>query len=672
MIKSCLCRNNFLPAQILFVLLCCSIAFLLIGYPLIMTDSLYWDYPDFYSFFRNSFLSVLLFGEIRWWDPTIQYGFPSYHFSFLGLYGCTPLFWTIEGLLFVLRGLGVQQINVHYLVVIYSAFLIPLLFNLSLLTLARQIFKTNSTILLVIIMAAFSPGVIFGISIIAFEMTAYGLFTAAALLAFLRNTNAKTYLVLNLAACVLLLTFNHPSLFWNPLFLTVFLSTLLMFPEKKWSESVADLAEIPKWQHLLFLTTLLACTLPTILCYLDGAEILRSSIGRRQYTPLEIRRGSPLEFLLAGIPGIVMVRNDLTVGMPTLMPTKEWAGYMYLGALTLPLAFLGITFGQKPWRFRLLLLMAFFSIAVMLGGYSAILSILYLPDSPLRAVNHFGDMTFINGLFALIILAAGLGYEALIISRLKRIRPVFFAAGGVWLLAISGAVVAALYITFAVRVPAEASIIGFMASLCFFYLPFLFWVWLKPGFGKPLQILFVCILFLDLTCSMYLYVRFQILPQSVKVADDYQPFAALDKRLNLQENIILVLKDITTLKEKTGSIPDIPELGILGNGGITPINNNPSQLRKSYNHLTVTVTTEEEAKLVWRDSWFKWWRATVNGKPVPIEKYLGAFKAVAVPRGESTVTFTFRPQSLFYSLIAGWSCVLMLTLCIVTSSLRRK
>jgi len=114
--------REHLPAQIIFSLFCCGTAFLLAAYPLIMTSSVYHDHYTIYSFYRNSFLSVLHFGEIRWWDPTIQDGFPSYYFSFLGLYAGTPLFWLTEGALYILHLVGIRNLDVQWLLTIYTGF----------------------------------------------------------------------------------------------------------------------------------------------------------------------------------------------------------------------------------------------------------------------------------------------------------------------------------------------------------------------------------------------------------------------------------------------------------------------------------------------------------------------------------------------------------------------
>lgn len=655
------CAHNYLASHVLFTLFCSVVAFLLVGYPLIMTGSLYHDNHTLYSFYRNSFMSILHFGELRWWDPTIQYGFPSYYFSFLGLYASTPLFLLTEGGMFVFHLLGIRDINMHTVIVVYVSLLIPLLFNISFLTLTRQIFKTKTTWALTTMMAAFSPGLIYSVGEAGFGMTAYGIFVAAAILAFVRNTSRNNYLLLNIAVCALLLSLNHPALFWNPLFLIVFGSSLLLFPERNFKDILSDYVSLPLWQHILFVISTLTSILPTIVCYLAGKEIFRVGIGEKStFDPLKIFGGDPLEFFLAGIPGFGTIRQgEILAGFPQLIPSKYYLEYPYMGLLSIPLLLLGLIFGQKIWRHRLYFLVAFFTVAVLLGGKSGILSILYLADTPLRSVRHFGDTTFRNGLFALLILGAGLGFETLLTARTRKIRTVFLGAGAFWLSLIIAIVSSFLFLAQYGKVVADIPTIGYIASLVFFYIPVLFWLYLKPGVVKPLRILVCVIIFLDLTCSMYLFVRHQILSQARLVIDDGKPFSVIDPRMSLQENTTLILKDIYTLKDRSVKVPDLPYLGLVGSNGMTPIAMGQVS-SMTYNSIEIKATTTEDSRLFWRDSWFNGWEATVNGRNVPIEKFMGVFKAVPLSSGVSSIRFEFFPRSFVYSLIAGWTSVFML------------
>jgi hypothetical protein len=62
--------------------------------------------------------------------------------------------------------------------------------------------------------------------------------------------------------------------------------------------------------------------------------------------------------------------------------------------------------------------------------------------------------------------------------------------------------------------------------------------------------------------------------------------------------------------------------------------------------IRVEVSGSAPAWLVYADADHPDWRASVNGAGVPIEAAHGAFKAVQVPPGPSTVRFVFRPGIL--------------------------
>lgn len=664
--------REHLPAQIIFSLLCCGTAFLLVGYPLIMTSSVYHDHYTIYSFYRNSFLSVLHFGEIRWWDPTIQDGFPSYYFSFLGLYAGTPLFWLTEGALYILHLLGVRSLDVQWLLTIYTGFLIPFLFNLSLLALARQILRQGWIILIAVMMGAFSPALLYSLSEVTFEMSAYGMLVAAALLAFYRQPGLTRYLLLNLAFCILCISFNHLSLFWNPLFLLLFTGSLLLFPDQNRPSLWMSLRSIPVYRHLFFAVSAIVCLLPSAVCYRDGADILRTAAGGRLFSPLEIYAGNPLEILLAGIPGCTVIRNvEALAGIPRLIPTGTYGEYLYLGALTLPLMLIGLIFGQKAWRYRFYLLIGFPAIALLLGGYSPFLSILYLVESPLRSVRHFGDTTFRNGLFAIIILAACFGLEALTATRRRRIRKVFFCCALFWLGLIAAVASTGMFLMFTSGANGDFPLPGFMLAVCFLFLPLLFTIYLRPGFGKPLQLIIGIMIFLDMGSAMYLFTRYQVLSQAVAVHDSANPFEIADPNLFNQENSILSLRDKFEANRVGKGVADLPYIGIEEKDGIRELENSAISAM-SFNRMTVTVDSAGEGIFFWRDSWFSGWRATLAGKPAHILKYQGLVKGVAVPAGRSTVTFQFRPWAVIAALAAGWACIFVLLALLLRSILSRR
>lgn len=72
-----------------------------------------------------------------------------------------------------------------------------------------------------------------------------------------------------------------------------------------------------------------------------------------------------------------------------------------------------------------------------------------------------------------------------------------------------------------------------------------------------------------------------------------------------------------------------------------PINDPPS-------HLTFKITTDTDASVIIRDSFYPGWHAYINGnKEIPIQKYLLIFRRLFVPPGEHTVTLKYKPIPLY-------------------------
>ncbi len=59
------------------------------------------------------------------------------------------------------------------------------------------------------------------------------------------------------------------------------------------------------------------------------------------------------------------------------------------------------------------------------------------------------------------------------------------------------------------------------------------------------------------------------------------------------------------------------------------------------NRIGLRVDAPEDGYLVRKENYHRGWSAMVDGRPVPIERYAGAFQAIALPRGPHTVEFAF-------------------------------
>ncbi|MFI5346104.1 MAG: YfhO family protein [Elusimicrobiota bacterium] len=78
--------------------------------------------------------------------------------------------------------------------------------------------------------------------------------------------------------------------------------------------------------------------------------------------------------------------------------------------------------------------------------------------------------------------------------------------------------------------------------------------------------------------------------------------------------------------------------------------------------VVVTVRSDGPGWLLLLDSWYPGWRATVNGAAAPVRRADYAFRAVAVPAGDSTVRFTYVPFSFWIGLALSALSVLGLAL----------
>jgi len=68
---------------------------------------------------------------------------------------------------------------------------------------------------------------------------------------------------------------------------------------------------------------------------------------------------------------------------------------------------------------------------------------------------------------------------------------------------------------------------------------------------------------------------------------------------------------------------------------LTPVTALPAERR-------FHVATDAPAYLVFAETWYPGWSATVNGAPAPLLRANLAFQAVGVPAGESEVVFCYR------------------------------
>jgi len=70
-------------------------------------------------------------------------------------------------------------------------------------------------------------------------------------------------------------------------------------------------------------------------------------------------------------------------------------------------------------------------------------------------------------------------------------------------------------------------------------------------------------------------------------------------------------------------------------------------VRDEAERVTIAAEAPREALLVLRDSWYPGWRASVDGRRVPIYRVNGCFRGVLVPAGRHEVRFVYRPWHVY-------------------------
>ncbi|MFO7975189.1 MAG: YfhO family protein [Candidatus Hydrogenedentota bacterium] len=72
---------------------------------------------------------------------------------------------------------------------------------------------------------------------------------------------------------------------------------------------------------------------------------------------------------------------------------------------------------------------------------------------------------------------------------------------------------------------------------------------------------------------------------------------------------------------------------------------NAELIERSYTHASIEISANEPAILVFTDTYYPGWTATIDETPAEIFPAYGAFRAVVVPEGKHTVTFNYFPRS---------------------------
>lgn len=135
-------------------------------------------------------------------------------------------------------------------------------------------------------------------------------------------------------------------------------------------------------------------------------------------------------------------------------------------------------------------------------------------------------------------------------------------------------------------------------------------------------------------------------------ADDWSLVRITDQPLDLASTVMIEEGDGAADITAPAVVPR-PALG--ANEGADVVASEPDR-------VVVRVRANADRYLILADSYFPGWHATVDGEPVPIHRANYLFRAVRVPGGDHTVTWEYRPASLYVGASISLVAVIVLGL----------
>lgn len=671
---------------------------------------LYWDNAAFFSVFRDQLHSLNYFGEIAWWFPHVQSGWPAYYYSILGDTACgSPLFVVFGFASWLVGQLGWHPGSFHSAYVIYFGLAAPLIVIFAARSLAFKLFKTQFVIFYVISLVAFSPAVLLNVSDVGFlEPLAYSFFFFSTLIQFVKLPGIKSFWLLGLAICLLAVSLNYPFLFWNIIFIPLGILVFNFIPLRGHKRLMVSCRNISIFHWVALALVVTICCLPSLLTLSQAGEMVRSTIGEKYYQFSFLKPGNPFEFFSVSLPFFGFEWRD---GFWRILPGGK--GYHicvnYLGLLALPLTFVALLHAKIIVRLRILVLVLAVFCSVLLVSYSPFFGpFIWLP-TPLKGNSHFSDGAMRAGGFLILVYASGCGLSLLLDQRhsqkaLRTLKRAFSVNAFM-------AVVFFVYVYFADNILGRPEF-GFLLILILMYFTIFYWIRIaRSRFSKKISIVvLIALAFFDITTHAFIHMRQNIettanlrnreevlsndLVGLIPKVDDYAPKIVMSKKLlevlkhsvnlnNLPEVQIFtrsILSRVSTAEDlklvnlKAGVSIDrdyakMPEFSSFFNAQL-PALSGTSRVQvkyKTYNRLSFKVQTDRPSLLFVRDGFSPHWKATVNGVDVPVGRAWHLFKVLPVPAGNSVVNLAFSPPWVPEALAASYFLIFLL--CIVQLAL---
>jgi hypothetical protein len=624
----------------------------------LLHGKLYWDTGKIFTELRDQWHSLNVFGEPAWWFPHVQSGMPGYYHSILGLPSClNPVFAMTGFVVWILGRLGIFLQKYQPLYVLYFGFLIPFFFLHAVWLLAKRVLQKEWVVQYVLILAAFSPGILFNVSDVGYlEPTIYSLYFASAYWDFLRNRGRGSKTLLLLAWGLVVLSFNHGALYWNLFAIPLF---LFVMPVKRTTEALSQIS-LKGWA--IFIVVSLICFAPNAIVYLQGRDLVRSTLGETLQYPIErLAAGNPLEIFSVSFPGFGFDWNSDRTRW-TLMPLSAHyhTSYYYLGLLALPLFLLGLLRASFRVK-RVLFLFAFVFMGVLpLSAHSPLFAPLLL-FGPLKSSNHFSDAAFKAGAFLIVIFGAGFGLRAMVRLPVRKVLLVIF------ILTVFVMVLLQIWF-FGSDVFGSASFGIYLFCAVFF---FILLVWLlrskRLRFQETIRLLLLLTL-LDVGTHSFLWVR-NIWRSTVVLGSGWPAYHFVDEtpsenglgirigaHSHFYTNNLLMLRPYYQMLRGGKNPFLLPQFALRRDGQQLPAN--VQIVRQSYNDLVLEIGSKQSGTLFIRDGYSPFWKATVNGQSVRITSTPEGFKEISVPPGVGRVVLRFSPPWVSLAIFAAYALLL--------------
>lgn len=628
----------------------------ILGGPLLALGALANDRLGDFYFFRDTLHSLNVYGEYPWWNPSYWAGFPSYFTQILYWPGRGPLFALPALLAWAAGRLGFVIESYHALYVVYFALLVPLALNFGLLALARQILRRPPAVYLAVVLAGFSPGVVLSLSDNGTESAAYGFWFAAALIAFLRRPRRTTFALLALSCMALGLSLSYYDLFWNVFFVPLFLALVLVSGTGIVNRARRAARAISPVAWALAAAGVAICALPSVLTYTHGEDILVVQTGGAQrYRYESLRPGNPLEMLAISTPGVGFewpeyASPDASFEPRALSRTSGYLSFGYMGVITLPLVVLGLVAGRSFWSLRLFLGISGVGAVMLLSAYSPLFSLVLAWPSPLQAVNHYSDYPVRVGLFALFILAAGLGLEWVLGATSRRrilgwLGATSAALSTVWLAGLHGGAAATGNFVFGLALAFMFLELVAVARLAFAR---------TPAQLRTALVVLLVVLGADTATFAFAHLRLA-LSHASGLAREPGP-ETIGSITGREEDAFLYLRGLNDPSLLTDHVERLREPGTLAASPDGPALDGSIRVEGStYNSLALHIDAPQAAVLELRDAYFPFWTARVDDVPVAVERSPRGMKMIRVPAGPHDVEFRFSPTAVQLSVRAAYA-----------------